>query len=302
MVKVRSHETVEEFWSLAGPLLSADPVRHTIAVAIVGRLTQGIPFSDEPPIFVTVHADTVRANDGAVTGGAVTGAAMCTPPRSFIVSALPPEAAPAVADHLRTLGVSLTGVTGGRDEAEAFGAAWAERTGLRMVVRLDQRLYRLGELSAPTTVPGHAGPPVTDDEYEQVARWRAAFAAESMHCMHGSPDIHANRAEVRRIRAAGSSMLLWRVDGTPVSYAGVGRPQQGMSRVGPVYTPPEHRGHGYGSAVTAAASRLALDQGAEHVVLFTDVANPVSNSIYQRIGFRPVGDALDAAFEPGGLP
>jgi predicted GNAT family acetyltransferase len=69
-----------------------------------------------------------------------------------------------------------------------------------------------------------------------------------------------------------------------------------MSRIGPVYTPPERRGHGYGSAVTAAASRWALDKRANHVLLFTDLANPVSNSIYQQIGYIPVADALDVRF------
>ena len=69
-----------------------------------------------------------------------------------------------------------------------------------------------------------------------------------------------------------------------------------MSRIASVWTPPEHRGRGFGSAATAAASRWALDAGAEHVVLFTDLANPVSNSIYPKIGYRPVHDAVDLAF------
>jgi predicted GNAT family acetyltransferase len=63
-----------------------------------------------------------------------------------------------------------------------------------------------------------------------------------------------------------------------------------------VYTPPECRGKGYGSAVTAAASQWALDAGAENVLLFTDLANPTSNSIYQRIGYRPVYDSTELAF------
>jgi predicted GNAT family acetyltransferase len=82
----------------------------------------------------------------------------------------------------------------------------------------------------------------------------------------------------------------------------VSTPQSGMSRIGPVYTPPESRGHGYGSAVTAAASQFALAHGAEHVLLFTDLANPVSNSIYQQIGFVPVADALDVTFAQVRLP
>lgn len=98
--------------------------------------------------------------------------------------------------------------------------------------------------------------------------------------------------QVQASLAMGNGQLLWRVAGVPVAFAAVGR------RIGPVYTPAELRGRGYGSAVTAAAARWALDRGAEHVVLFTDLANPVSNSIYQRLGFRAVCDALEVGFRP----
>jgi hypothetical protein len=68
-----------------------------------------------------------------------------------------------------------------------------------------------------------------------------------------------------------------------------------MSRIGPVFTPPTLRGQGYGSAVTAAAAQHALLTGAKHVVLVADLANPVSNSIYQRIGFEPVARTVEIA-------
>jgi predicted GNAT family acetyltransferase len=94
----------------------------------------------------------------------------------------------------------------------------------------------------------------------------------------------------------GNASFLWEVGGEVVSYAVAGAPADGMSRVGPVYTPPAHRGKGYGSAVTAAASQWAVDAGAENVLLFTDLANPTSNSIYQAIGYRPVYDATELEF------
>jgi predicted GNAT family acetyltransferase len=70
----------------------------------------------------------------------------------------------------------------------------------------------------------------------------------------------------------------------------------GMSRIGPVYTAPASRGHGYGAAVTAEAVRDAQRQGARDVVLFADVANPVSNGIYRRLGFVPVAENVQCAF------
>jgi predicted GNAT family acetyltransferase len=84
--------------------------------------------------------------------------------------------------------------------------------------------------------------------------------------------------------------------GNAVSVAGRGRPTSGVVRVGPVYTPPEHRRCGYGAAVTAEASRRALADGSSQVVLFTDLSNPTSNAIYRRIGFEPMADRLVLRF------
>ena len=72
-----------------------------------------------------------------------------------------------------------------------------------------------------------------------------------------------------------------------------------MVRVGPVYTPPGLRGRGYGGAATAAVSQAALGAGAREVVLYTDLANPTSNALYQRLGYRPVEDRVVLSFEPG---
>jgi predicted GNAT family acetyltransferase len=65
----------------------------------------------------------------------------------------------------------------------------------------------------------------------------------------------------------------------------------GVARLGPVYTPIEHRRRGFGAAVTFACTRDALENGADQVVLFTDLANPTSNAIYQQIGYRPIRDS-----------
>jgi predicted GNAT family acetyltransferase len=90
--------------------------------------------------------------------------------------------------------------------------------------------------------------------------------------------------------------VLWEVDGAPVSMAMLRVPAAGVSRIGPVFTPRDKRGHGYGSAVTAAAAQLAHRSGTPDVVLFADLANPTSNAIYQRIGFEAVGDSVRIDF------
>jgi predicted GNAT family acetyltransferase len=91
-------------------------------------------------------------------------------------------------------------------------------------------------------------------------------------------------------------LTLWEVDGVPVSMAGGTRLEAGMVRVLAVYTPSGLRGRGYAGAVTSVVSRAALDAGAVDVVLFTDLANPTSNALYQRLGYRPVEDRAIVEF------
>jgi predicted GNAT family acetyltransferase len=81
--------------------------------------------------------------------------------------------------------------------------------------------------------------------------------------------------------------------------AGRTRDVAGVVRVATVYTPPEHRRQGFGGAVTAASTQAGLDGGARDVVLYTDQANPTSNALYQRLGYRPVEERVVLDLEPG---
>jgi GNAT superfamily N-acetyltransferase len=287
-MKVVSHQRIAEFWQATGELFTADPVRNTVAITVLSRLLAGGGFSDQPPILLSVH-DTDET-------GELVGAALCTPPFPINVSALPARAAGAVVEHLAERGVDLRSVNGMRAESEAFVAAWAQRTGAVEAHRMDQRLYRLDTLVTPTDVPGEATVGGEAD-IDLLTDWRIAFAQDA-DMSDGRWTRESVKAQVEYTIAAGNGLLLWRVDGEPVSHAAVGLPRSGMSRIGPVYTPREHRKHGYGSAVTAAAAQWAIDRGADHVVLFTDLANPTSNSIYQQVGFVPVADAVDVTFAP----
>jgi predicted GNAT family acetyltransferase len=116
-----------------------------------------------------------------------------------------------------------------------------------------------------------------------------AFEAETAQEEDFDPDLAA------RGRLASGDLWFWLDDEQPVALAGRSRPAAGVARVGPVYTPPASRGRGYGSAVTAAATQSAVGDGAEQVVLYTDLSNPTSNAIYQQIGYVEDHDAQNWA-------
>lgn len=275
----RAYDDPVEFEATVGKLYSADPVGHTLAITVLARFVHDPAIE---PVMLTVH----RGDD-------LYGATFRTPPWPLIISGLPMDAAPTAAEELAALDPGMPGVNGPRALAEAFAQAWVEVTGADVREVMAGRLYQLGDLHAPT-VPGVARV-ATEDDVELLASWRNAFQVEAL-----GHERDADRAAetIRLWMARGDLYLLWEHDGEAVSWAHTGAPVDGMSRVGPVYTPPEWRGRGYGSAVTAAVSRWARDAGARHVLLFTDLDNPTSNSIYQRIGYRPVHDICEIEFTP----
>jgi uncharacterized protein len=92
--------------------------------------------------------------------------------------------------------------------------------------------------------------------------------------------------------------VLWEHDGAAVAMAGFqGKTPSGV-RISWVYTPPQLRGRGYASALVAALSQQLLASGNRWCFLYTDLANPTSNGIYQRLGYQPVCDAAHYTFLP----
>jgi RimJ/RimL family protein N-acetyltransferase len=284
-MKVTRHGNADEFWQLVEPLYTQDPVRHTVALTVLKRVREGHGFGDADPIMITV-----KDNEG---DDKLAGAAFATPPFPFGLSALPTAAARPVAEFLAGEGVRPNGAVGEPETVKAFVDAWHELAGLTSSIGMEQRLYRLAEdeLAPPTNVPGELTM-ADENDIDTLIRFLHAFAVETQH----RPNLDNAESAARASLASGGGQGLWRVDGRPVSLAAASKPQEGMSRVGGVYTPPAERGHGYGSAVTAGVSQWAIDQGASDVVLFTDLANPISNSIYQRIGYRPVMDVVEVNF------
>jgi len=274
---VRAYDEADKFRAAIGDFYTADPVRHTLAVTVIHR------FLDDPaitPVMLTVH-----------DGQDLHGVAFRTAPWPLIVSGLPVDAAGPAAELLVETDPGLPGVNGSRENAEAFAGAWARQTGSSPREVIGGLLYQLGDLVEPGA-PGRARL-AGEADVPLLVRWRRDFQIESR-----GHDRYTERSEqlIRRGFALGDGVVIWEHDGVPVSWANVGLPVAGMCRVGPVYTPPEHRARGYGSAATAAASRWALAQGAEHVLLFTDLANPTVNSIYPKIGYRAVCETAEFEF------
>lgn len=279
-MEVKLHDSVDEFRAIAEPLYRRDPVVHTIELTLL----EANKFPDDT-LLLTVSGD-----------GACVGAALQTPPYPLASNAIPVDAMDAVATQLVEWRPGLTGVRGTRSSAIAFADTWRRITGRVGTISTEERLYRLGTLQGPNGVRGMSRL-ATDNDRGLVVEWVELFFDEAFS--HHRDDAAGERF-VDNANQAGHRFVLWDVDGTPASMAMLRVPASGVSRIGPVFTPLTMRGHGYGSAVTAAAAQLARCSGTTDVVLFADLANPTSNAIYQRIGFQAVVDSVRIDFVTAG--
>jgi GNAT superfamily N-acetyltransferase len=269
-------DDVDAFLAAAGGYLRENRALNTVMLNVAQTLQARGPnaFGEAPPL----------CGWWAGPDGAVAAALLQTPPYPILLTALPHGAAAALAAELAGRNHQLPGVNAAPGPAAEFAAAWTEQTGLPSRVGMRMRLYALGRLLPPDPPPPGQARAAVDADSDLLIAWLDAFHDEA------APPGPRESRQVVDDRLSFGGLVIWEEAGTPVSLAGRTRPAAGLARVGPVYTPPEQRGRGFGAAVTAAVTQAALDGGAEGVMLFTDLDNPTSNTLYQRLGYRPVTD------------
>jgi uncharacterized protein len=272
--------TVDAFLDAAGPFLVAREAEHNLILGISSNLQAGIrPSTTDSLDFLIVRAT-----------GRVVLAAIRTPPYNLVMSEVDQgDAVPALAEALT--GADLPGVLGPTDHAGSFAQHWCAEAGRTPILQLRERIFQLTAVRNPphpTSGQLRIGGP---DDRDLVIDWFRAFAAEAL-----PPTAPPVPEELIDRRIALGGVFLWDDDG-PVSLTVVGSRTPNGARVGPVYTPPHLRGRGYASACVAAASQAQLDAGRTFVFLFTDLANPTSNHIYQDIGYELVRDIDSWRFE-----
>jgi uncharacterized protein len=258
--------------SEAGAFLASDPVRHNL-------------------ILTLLHARVANPEPGrywvARDGGTVLGVAFQSP-LDFFASLTPmrSEAVAGLVEAIVEAGVNLPGVNGEAATTARFAGQWTERRGSAAFPVEGQRIYELVRMPQVTPVGGRMRQASLDDRDLVLAWTRAFFVDVGQDARDLEPVVE------RRIQAG--HFWLWE-DGGPASMAANSEPVEGVVRVQAVYTPPEWRNHGYAGACVADLSRRMQVAG-HRCILYTDLGNPTSNSVYRRIGYRAVAESLRCRF------
>jgi predicted GNAT family acetyltransferase len=279
---VTRHTDPEAFLAAAAPIVARGEASASFFTGWAHSLKRTPPDAD------------ARVYLATCAGNGVYGVAMQRDDGPVIVGQSDPAAAIAFAEDLARDWPALQGVVGATDPSEAFVRRWRELTGRGHALRLRLRQHVLRDVAAVADAPGAARVAIAADLPWLVER-QNAFIVEV-----GIPDSPERITRTMAKRVDRGDFWIWDHE-IPVAFVGFNDAAPEFARIAPVYTLPDCRGRGYATALVAALSRELLRRGKEKLFLTTDLANPTSNAIYARIGFRPENDDCHFDFVDGDI-
>ena len=283
-MNITVYDDAEKFLVLVMPLLQADEARNNLMLGVCLSLGDYTDPEGQQPYL------------GCVQDGEVTAlACVMTPPFNLLLFsplAAPPQSAyEALIDSLQANNRTIPGARGESSLVQSFVHLYTARSGRQAHLKMRQRAFMLTEVIQTSLTPGVMRPAQATD-LPRMIDLMTGFSVEV------SPEDSLDHIENIAHRLIERGLLfLWEVDGRPVSIAFGNRPTPNGIAISGVYTLPDARGRGVASALVAGLSQHFLDSGRQFCTLFTDLANPTSNHIYQQIGYQSVGDFSIYRFE-----
>jgi uncharacterized protein len=275
-MRVTIFTDAERFHKIAWPLLTQHEAENNLLLGIISDIQRGVY---ENPLMAAAFD-----GDNAVM------VAIRTPPRYLLLSTTDhPNALIPLLDAIYAASPAIPGVIAPVDLAARAADFWTEHSGETQSIGLEMRIYQADTITPPADVPG-AARLITETDRDLLRAWVRGFQRDALNAEIDAEELECTVAQWLTNQPGISETYLWIVDDKPVSIAKYSGGAPNGCRVSGVYTPPAQRRHGYGTAITAAVSTRILELGKQYGFLFTDLANPTSNSIYQQIGYRPVVD------------
>jgi hypothetical protein len=284
-MQLQRFDQVQDFWQQTKSYLQQYEAEHNSILGIVETLLQN-PEHYQEECYLAVC--TSCNSEGIAQSNEICAIAIRTPRYPLILSKVKDfQALPLIAEDLQP--IYLPGVSGFLAEAEAFAQAWQRLTGQTYQRHMEMRLYGLSQVAPIARAPGQLRL-ATERDRALLLQWVQDFESDANF---------STTLEVERVVNLGlerQRFHLWE-DGSPVSLASSRPISSTSARINLVYTPPEHRGQGYAKTCVAALTQKLLDQSCDRCFLYADLANPISNHIYQQIGYSPIFDWYDYSFK-----
>ena len=219
----------------------------------------------------------------------IVATAIQTPPRKLILSKAIAKAVEIIVRDLSNNFQSLPGIIAPKIEAEAFVDSWRCLTDRSYELDVAMSVHQLETVQPINSAAGKLRLAVESDRH-LLTDWGRAFETEALG--ENTPKSDSQLWFDRHLE--NQSLFVWQ-DNVAVSMAACSGATPNGIRINAVYTPPEYRGRGYATSCVAEVSRQLRDRY-KYCFLFTNLANPVSNHIYRKIGYLPMGDISNYSF------
>jgi predicted GNAT family acetyltransferase len=186
----------------------------------------------------------------------------------------------------------IPGINASSRFASSFAKTYHMISGLNYECRLKMDIMVLTKLNEIHVTPGFFRSARMDD-LNLVNDWALKFQIEAVHQQADLKEID----KANRLRIDDGRLFIFENEmKIPVSigqYSGIYPNGVSLSLI---YTDQNQRGLGYGIAITYYLSKQAFERGSSYVTLFVDQKNPISNRVYEKIGFSIVKDNYDYRF------
>lgn len=272
-MRIHRFASAADFLALAESALLAAEVENNLILGLAYALAKRTPNAGElTPYFAAATDDAGRV---------VMCAFRTLPGKVGVTRALRPEALRPLADDVWRACPDATSVIGPRPTVDTFANEFASVSRAVAALHANQRLYELRAVVPPAQPAAGRLRVARAEDASRLVEWATAFFAAIREPGGAEGFVRSHLDD--------GSLVVWDDEGIVAMAAAAGRTMH-AARIGFVYTPPERRGRGYASALVAALSQRLLDEGRSRCCLYTDLANPTSNAIYQRLGYTALCD------------
>ncbi len=195
------------------------------------------------------------------------------------------------AEEIYKIDPTLEGVNTEKEISQIFAKEFCKVAGKTPKVRFEMRILVLDKIKETTLIDDVIFRKATMEDKETLLKYRRMFSEEALH-----ETVSDEELEKKFQRHFSMGYYLLEKDGKIVATASSNRHLTKGKSIGNVYTPKEERGKGYAYNLVYRISKEFLDSGLEYCVLFTDDSNPISNHVYEKIGYERRADTTEILF------
>ncbi|MBN8207725.1 GNAT family N-acetyltransferase [Bacillus sp. NTK071] len=282
-MKIRTFQDPVAYLNHVKSFLEENEAVNNLSLGILHRLVSQNGVGEHRPYLSTIESD-----DGEIE--------LCmiqTPPHNLTIAGQPTTSSETLSYGAKELlkQKQVPGIIGENHLVEIFSKEYCRLTTQKRSLHMNQRIYRLDKVISPKQVNGTMRI-VERADNELLTKWIQQF----IQSLGQQATLEESRERAEQFIEE-QSIVFWQVEDQIVSMANQTRPTSNGMTINFVYTPPEYERKGFASACVAELCQSLLDRGYTFCSLYTDLSNPTSNSIYMKIGFKPVGDSIVYIYE-----